>query len=375
MRSNNADPRPDGWAISFYDDRPCPVCGETCKRAMLPVGQPLVYVGDGNSRTAALRSQPATASSRAISWLARFLAARGRPVRVVRDAAPRRRPARGLMALLVLPQPYDIALKTQRFRTVRAVTSRTSGTTALCIESWPAGEQCGDRSRCGRVSTSGRSTTRPVAWCREAARRGVRARAVPRLGELGSRCSRGQLNPGWRGFRPPVLPDPFECLVTSISAQQVSLRSAVAIRNRLVERFGVQAGPAYAFPDPRARRGGDRRRELFELGFLKHRKAGVRTRPRPQLLSTWTRLRPRGRRRDLSARLVTADARPRSVDGGVVPGLAILARPRAWPAGDLVLRKAARSRSTESTSTSSDDGSIPFQNLSAHYLLTGMRVS
>src|SRR6185437_15830002 len=33
------------------------------------------------------------------------------------------------------------------------------------------------------------------------------------------------------GFRPSLAPDPFEALVTSITAQQVSLFSAVAIRN------------------------------------------------------------------------------------------------------------------------------------------------
>src|SRR4051812_40151075 len=34
-----------------------------------------------------------------------------------------------------------------------------------------------------------------------------------------------------RGFRPPLQPDPFEALITSITAQQVSLFAAVAIRN------------------------------------------------------------------------------------------------------------------------------------------------
>jgi 3-methyladenine DNA glycosylase/8-oxoguanine DNA glycosylase len=51
-----------------------------------------------------------------------------------------------------------------------------------------------------------------------------------------------------------------------------------------------------------------------------------------------------------------------------------LARPRAWPAGDLGLRKAAQ------TFYGLDvhelrDRLDPFQNLSAHYLLTGMRVA
>jgi 2-hydroxy-3-keto-5-methylthiopentenyl-1-phosphate phosphatase len=55
VRSNDADPRLDGWIVSFYDDGLCPVCGEKCKRAALPERRPLVYVGDGYSdRCAAL---------------------------------------------------------------------------------------------------------------------------------------------------------------------------------------------------------------------------------------------------------------------------------------------------------------------------------
>jgi 2-hydroxy-3-keto-5-methylthiopentenyl-1-phosphate phosphatase len=76
VRSNNADPRPGGWAISFYDDRQCPVCGETCKRAMLPAGQPLVYIGDGYSdRCAALACDRVFARD----FLAGFLTEAGVP--------------------------------------------------------------------------------------------------------------------------------------------------------------------------------------------------------------------------------------------------------------------------------------------------------
>ena len=39
--------------------------------------------------------------------------------------------------------------------------------------------------------------------------------------------------PPLRGLRPPLAPDPFESLVTSITAQQVSLHAAFAIRARL----------------------------------------------------------------------------------------------------------------------------------------------
>jgi DNA-3-methyladenine glycosylase II len=47
-----------------------------------------------------------------------------------------------------------------------------------------------------------------------------------------------------------------------------------------------------------------------------------------------------------------------------------LARPRAWPAGDLALRKAAESLYGVEV-TELGVRLDPFQNLSAHYLLTG----
>jgi 2-hydroxy-3-keto-5-methylthiopentenyl-1-phosphate phosphatase len=76
VRSNRAVPKPDGWLIGFYDDRPCPVCGELCKRSALPAGHPLVYVGDGSSdRCAALACDRVFARD----FLARFLANEGAP--------------------------------------------------------------------------------------------------------------------------------------------------------------------------------------------------------------------------------------------------------------------------------------------------------
>ena len=47
VRSNYAEPAPDGWRVSFRDDGPCPVCGDRCKRRSLPAERPLVFVGDG----------------------------------------------------------------------------------------------------------------------------------------------------------------------------------------------------------------------------------------------------------------------------------------------------------------------------------------
>lgn len=76
VRSNSAVASPEGWVLSFYDERPCPVCGEVCKRSALPVGSPLVYVGDGSSdRCAALACDRVFARD----FLAEFLSDRGVP--------------------------------------------------------------------------------------------------------------------------------------------------------------------------------------------------------------------------------------------------------------------------------------------------------
>jgi 2-hydroxy-3-keto-5-methylthiopentenyl-1-phosphate phosphatase len=47
LRSNDAEPSPDGWRVVFRDEGVCPVCGDKCKRRSLPEGRPLVFVGDG----------------------------------------------------------------------------------------------------------------------------------------------------------------------------------------------------------------------------------------------------------------------------------------------------------------------------------------
>src|SRR5205085_7991489 len=72
--------------------------------------------------------------------------------------------------------------------------------------------------------------------------------------------------PRLAGFRPSLTPDPFEMLVGAITAQQVSMFSALAIRNRLIERFGVQGGEAWAFPT-RERLAAAQDDELFAAGY------------------------------------------------------------------------------------------------------------
>lgn len=57
-----------------------------------------------------------------------------------------------------------------------------------------------------------------------------------------------------RGFRPTLAVDPFEALVTSISAQQINLQFAFTVRSRFVEKFGeridYQNQTYFAFPNP-----------------------------------------------------------------------------------------------------------------------------
>ena len=139
---------------------------------------------------------------------------------------------------------------------------------------------------------------------------------------------------GLAGLRPPLAPDPFESLVTSISAQQVSLFAAFAVRNRFVERFGERAVHAYAFPR-RERVAEASVEELRSLGFSTRKAEYVVGIARSDLDLDGLRKLP-----DDEIRAVLT-ALPGIGDWTVDWFLARhLARPRAWPAGDLGLRKA-----------------------------------
>jgi 3-methyladenine DNA glycosylase/8-oxoguanine DNA glycosylase len=165
-----------------------------------------------------------------------------------------------------------------------------------------------------------------------------------------------------RGFRPPLSPDPFESLVTSITAQQVSLFSAVAMRNRMVERFGEQVGEAWAFPT-RERLAAASEDELFACGFSRRKAEYV--------------IGLAGSDLDLDGLAALGDDEIRAritAVRGLGPWTADwflarhLARPQAWPVGDLVLRKAADVLYGVEV-TELGRRLDPFQNLSAQYLL------
>ncbi|TML76856.1 MAG: DNA-3-methyladenine glycosylase 2 family protein [Actinobacteria bacterium] len=165
------------------------------------------------------------------------------------------------------------------------------------------------------------------------------------------------------GFRPSLAPDPFEALVTSITAQQVSLFAAVAIRNRLVERFGERIGRVWAFP-PRDRLAAASEAELVAVGFSRRKAEYVVGLARSELDLAELALLPDD---EVKARLTAL----RGLGEWTADWFLArhLGRPRAWPAGDLALRKAVRALYGDVDVRAAGARFEPFQNLSAHYLL------
>jgi DNA-3-methyladenine glycosylase II len=261
--------------------------------------------------------------------------------------------------LLELPTPYDFAVSTGRFRAfgvdlanrlVDGVLHRAVAGRDVRIAPAPGGvdvEPLDDETRPVVLQLLGAPFDLD-AFADWAAERPPLAALTERL----------------RGFRPPLQPDPWEALVTSITAQQVSLFAAVAIRNRLIERLGEPVGDAWAFPT-RERVAAAGEAELVAAGFTRRK-------------AEYAVALARG---DLDLRALASldddEVRARIVAvRGLGPWTAEwflarhLARPRAWPAGDLALRKAATLLYGVDV-TELGPRLDPFQNLSAHYLLTG----
>jgi DNA-3-methyladenine glycosylase II len=261
--------------------------------------------------------------------------------------------------LLELPDPYDFELSTARFRVFGTdlVNRFEDGVLYRAVE----GREVRIEARPGGVDVDPLDdVTRPIvahllgapfdlgAFYEWAAPDPVMAGLTERL----------------RGYRPPLQPDPFDSLVTSITAQQISLFAAVSIRSAFVQRFGVRVGRAWAFPT-RSRIAAASSDEVRAVGFTA-RKAeytvalaqgdldlGELASLDDDAVRTWiTTLRGLG---------------PWTAEWFLARHLA---RPQAWPAGDLALRKAASELygvGVHELGPRLD----PFQNLSAHYLLAG----
>ena len=170
------------------------------------------------------------------------------------------------------------------------------------------------------------------------------------------------------GFRPPLAPDPFEALVSSITAQQVSLHSAFAVRGRFIDRFGLAAEHAVAFPT-RERVAVAVEAELTELGFSRRKAEYVLGIARSDLDFDELKTLPDV---EVKARLTSLRGLGEwSADWFLARHLA---RPEAWPAGDLGLRKAVLAFYPDVTDVRAAGVRFhPFENLSAHYLLAALR--
>jgi DNA-3-methyladenine glycosylase II len=267
--------------------------------------------------------------------------------------------------LLRLPEPFDFELSTERFRAFGpdlanlwsdGALHRVVGTTEVRIEEARGGV---------RVEPLD-AETRPVVRKLLGAEFDldafyVWARKDPVLRRLTKALA---------GFRPPLAPDPFETLVTSITAQQVSLYAAFAIRNRLIERYGRRIGRAYTFPTAKQLRRASED-DLGALGFSRRKAEYVLgLAQEPIDLSELASLPDE----EVKQRLVAI----RGIGEWTAEWFLArhLARPRAWPVGDVALDKAVRAFYPEAGDVREFGVRFePFQNLTAHYLLTGARLA
>jgi DNA-3-methyladenine glycosylase II len=270
------------------------------------------------------------------------------------------------MAFLAMPQPFDFEHTTERFRVFgpdlanlwrEGGLHRVVGTREVRIEAAPGGVDVEPLD----------GETLPVVRKLLGAEFDLEAFAPadPILARL-----RTQLD----GFRPTLAPDPFEMLVGAITAQQISLFAAFAVRNRFVERYGIRAEHAYAFPTAE---------RVAKLAPEDLRALGYSLRKADYVLA----LARSGLDFDAIARLPDAEVKAALT---ALPGIGEwtadwflarhLARARAWPAGDLALRKVVSDFYGDGRPLTTEEvreiGARfePFQNLAAHYLLLGHRM-
>jgi DNA-3-methyladenine glycosylase II len=270
-----------------------------------------------------------------------------------------------------VPQPYDFALSTVRFRDFG-----TDGATVLhdaALHRVVAGEEVRIEAAAGGVEVE--------PWSEEVGTgvRGLLGLTFD-LDPFRAWASRESvLGPiiggALAGFRPTLNPEPFEALVVAITTQQISLRAAAAIRGRFVQRFGARHEVAWEFPT-RERVARLRPSQLVALGFSRRKAEYVIGLARSDLDLGGLESLPD---EDVIAALVAQPGLGRwTADWFLARHLA---RPEAWPAGDLGVRKALSSFYAHGRSLSIQEvremGAqfAPFQNLSAQYLLLGARLA
>jgi 3-methyladenine DNA glycosylase/8-oxoguanine DNA glycosylase len=264
------------------------------------------------------------------------------------------------VAFLRLPEPYDFELSTERFR--RFGIDLASRWHEGALWHWLGEREVRIAAAPGGVDVEpfepGARVLLGAAFDLDSF--GAFASTDPVLAGIVQRLA---------GFRPPLAPDPFAMLVGAVTAQQVSLFSATAIRNRMLEAYGEAGQVAVRFPT-QAELARATEEELCALGFS-HRKAEY------VLALARTPL----RRHELAA-LPDDEVKARlTALRGIGEWTADwflarqLARPRAWPAGDLALRRAVARFYPELAADVRAAGGrfAPFENLTAHYLLLANR--
>jgi DNA-3-methyladenine glycosylase II len=272
--------------------------------------------------------------------------------------------------LLRIPEPYDFELSTRRFRDFGS-----DGATVLRDN----GLHRVFDGREVRI-TAADDGVAIVPWSDEAAAGAARLLGLPFDLEafrdwVGDEPTLAPIVEQLSGFRPTLNPEPFEALVVAITTQQISLRAAAAIRGNLVRAYGVQHEHAWAFPT-RERIRELRPRHFTPLGFSRAKAEYVLELAHSDLdLDALTMLDDDD--------VITAITAVRGLGRWTADWFLArhLARPRAWPAGDLGLRKAVstfyaagRSLSIEEVRRMSERFA-PFENLSAQFLLAGARMT
>jgi 3-methyladenine DNA glycosylase/8-oxoguanine DNA glycosylase len=267
------------------------------------------------------------------------------------------------MALLAVPGPYDFALSTERFRAFgvdRASLWHEGG-----LHRVVGGRELRIESALGGVDADPLDAdTEPVVQ----ALVGLPFDLGPFYEWAAGDGVLGGLVPPLAGFRPPLIPDPFEMLVGAITAQQVSLVSATAIRNRFIERFGAQVGSAWSFP-ARGRIAAAHEDELHGVGLTRRKSEYIVGLARSDIDLTELAALPDD---EVKAKLTAL----RGIGEWTADWFLArhLARPHAWPWGDLALRKAVESLYRGLDVRDARARFHPFENLTAHYLLLSQRI-
>jgi DNA-3-methyladenine glycosylase II len=272
--------------------------------------------------------------------------------------------------LLGIPQPYDFQLSTARFRDFGS-----DGATVL----HESGLHRVVRGREVRV-TEAEGGVAVEPWSEQAALEvgqllGVPFDLAPFRAWAADDPVLGRIVEALEGFRPTLNPQPFEALVVAITTQQISLRAAAAIRGNLVRAYGVRHEVAWEFPT-RERIKELRPRHFTPLGFSRAKAEYVLELAHSNL--EFTALASLDDEEVVAALTSVRGLGRWTADWYLARHLA---RPHAWPAGDLGVRKAVSTFYAGGSQLSIEEVRrmserfAPFENLSAQFLLAGARMA